>query len=153
MPLLEALESSALARLIIGSTWGFPIAEVSHLCFITVVFGAMVLMDLRLLGLMKAYPIAIVMPMLLRGVWFAFAGATVTGCLLFITMATRYVEDLAFVIKMALLLLAGINALFMHNIAMKHLSTDVIHAQGTQAHGKTPLLVRCSALLSPIALG
>lgn len=143
MSLLQSIESSSLAHLIIGTTWGFPIAEVSHLCFITVVFGSMVLMDLRLLDFMKAYPIALLMNLLLRSVWIAFVGATITGALLFTTMATSYVRDLAFIVKMVLLLLAALNALFMHQVAMKRM---VLHDAAEPK--TTPLVVRVSASVS-----
>ena len=140
MAFLEAIESSALAQLIIGSIWGFPIAEVAHLCFITVVFGSMVLMDLRLLGFMKAYPVAMLMDLLLKSVWMSFIGATITGALLFTTMASSYVRDLAFIVKMILLLLAACNALFMHQVAIKRMAF-----QSEQGMTTTPLIVKISA--------
>ncbi len=57
----------------------------SHVLCITLVFGSILVVDLRLLGLLdRSRPVTRVSDEMLRLTWIAFAGAVVTGVLYFI---------------------------------------------------------------------
>jgi Family of unknown function (DUF6644) len=110
--LLESLEHSALAVSIAESSWAFPIIETIHVIALTLAIGTVLIMDLRLLGLASAKQRYTALKRdVLPWTWWAFGGAVVSGCLMFITQATKYYENEAFRIKLFLLLLAGINML------------------------------------------
>jgi hypothetical protein len=109
---LESLEHSALAVSIAESKWAFPIIETIHVIALTLMIGTVLIMDLRLLGLASVKQRYTALKRdVLPWTWWAFGGAVVSGCLMFITQATKYYENEAFRIKLFLLLLAGINML------------------------------------------
>jgi hypothetical protein len=93
-----------------GSLKALPIIESIHVMAIVTVFGTILLIDLRLLGLYDTNrPFTRVFGDVLHWTWIAFAVAVVTGVLLFIPNAPRYVVNTAFGLKMALLVCAGLN--------------------------------------------
>jgi hypothetical protein len=142
MDILTFLEESWPARLAQDSLWGFPILEICHLSGLTVVFGGMVMLDLRLLGLRKSWSAIQIQKWILPYVLGGFVIAFLSGFYLFIYQANKLAHDEAFLVKMLLLLpLAGLNALFMHFVAQKNMQAwdrDVL----------PPLIVRASALVS-----
>jgi hypothetical protein len=118
--LLGSLERSTLAVAIAESNWAFPIIETIHVIALALTIGTVLIMDLRLLGLASAKQryTALKRDVLPR-TWWAFGGAVVSGCLMFITQATEYFENEAFRIKLFLLLLAGINMLVFELIIVR----------------------------------
>ena len=70
----------------------------------------MLVIDLRLLGLASSRrPFTAVATDVFRWTWFAFALAVATGALMFVTNATSYYVNTYFRVKMAMLVLAGVN--------------------------------------------
>ena len=141
MSFFEALENTWPGQAVQVWPWGFPILEIVHLCGLTVVFGGMVLLDFRMMGLGRSWSVMTLERYILRFVWAGFALAAFAGVWLFIYEATTLVRDTPFLIKMVLIPLAGLNALFMHFVAMK----DV---EAWDRNAAPPLLVRLSAGLS-----
>ncbi|MGE0592134.1 MAG: hypothetical protein AB7G23_12215 [Vicinamibacterales bacterium] len=93
------------------AVWLWPLSETLHFIGLTLLIGATGLLDLRLLGFMKAVPIATIrqfMPLALIG----FAINLVTGTLFFLTFPPQYAVSWAWWGKMAFLLVAGLNAMF-----------------------------------------
>lgn len=112
---LQSLEQTRLATGIRDSLYLFPFLEALHVMALSVVFGTITIVDLRLLGLASTRrPFSRMSPDLLRITWGAFAVAAVTGALMFMTNARVYAHNTAFCVKMGLLVLAGINMVFFH---------------------------------------
>jgi len=87
-----------------------PIVEAAHVLCITLVFGTILVVDLRLLGLFdRTRTVTRTAHEMLRVTWAAFAGAVVTGALYFTANATTYWFNTAFRFKMLAILAAGIN--------------------------------------------
>lgn len=108
--LLGSLEALSLATSIRQSLYLFPLVEAVHVIGLTMVFGTILIIDLRLLGLASSRrPFTAVAADVLRWTWAAFALTAVTGVLMFITNAGSYYVNPYFRAKMALLILAGIN--------------------------------------------
>lgn len=81
----------------------------------TLVFGAILTVDLRLLGLAgRRYRVSRMVEELVPWSAGAFVVSVMTGLGLFITRADWYADNRAFHIKLALLLLAGINVAIFH---------------------------------------
>jgi hypothetical protein len=117
------LEGTALATFIAGSWWAFPTIESLHVVAITLVVGSIAVADLRLLGLAwKSRPVTDVLHDVLPMTWIAFAVALTCGSLLFISQATKYIDNSALRIKMLLMLLAGINMLAFELITFRGVS-------------------------------
>src|SRR6058998_1965705 len=110
--LLALLESSRLATAIRDSLYLFPIIESLHVLGLTLVFGTMVIIDLRLLGMASIRrPFTLLTSDILKWTWAAFVWTATTGTLMFITNANVYYHNFFFRTKMVLLALAGINML------------------------------------------
>jgi len=139
--ILHTLQESWPAQIVAGWPWWFPILEITHLTGLTIVFGGMVILDVRLLGAGRSWSVIALERYVLRFVWAGFAIAAFSGGWLFLYEAVKLAGDGPFLIKMALIPLAGLNALFMHYVAMRD-----VEAWDTNA--MPPLKVRFSAGLS-----
>jgi formate-dependent nitrite reductase membrane component NrfD len=107
----EWLQSTPLA-VAVGENW-FPWVESTHVVFLAAVFGTIITVDTRLLGLASRHlRVTYLAEKMLPWTWLAFAGAALTGTLMFIANATTYSANKPFLIKMVLLVLAGLNMLY-----------------------------------------
>jgi len=112
IPLLDALKNSGLASAIRNSLYFFPFLEATHVIALTLVFGTIMIVDLRILGVASTgRPYSRVTSDMLKFTWAAFALALVTGSLMFITNARVYFDNTFFRFKFALMALAGLNML------------------------------------------
>src|SRR5471032_888392 len=107
---LASLEGLSFAGRIRDSLYLFPFIESLHVLGLTIVFGTIAILDLRLLGIASIKrPVSRVAADVLPWAWAAFALTAVTGALMFITNAGVYYHNLYFRMKMAMLVLAGLN--------------------------------------------
>ncbi len=120
MDILHALQETWPAKLVGGWPWWFPILEITHLTGLTVLFGGMVALDVRLMGFGRRWSVIMLERYILRFVWSGFAIAAFSGGWLFLYEAVKLAGDGPFLIKMTLIPLAGLNALFMHFVAMRN---------------------------------
>jgi hypothetical protein len=110
--LLKSIEASALATKIRDSLFLFPLIESTHVFGLALVFGTIVVIDLRLLGIASSKrPFRRVASDIFKWTWAAFALTAFTGTLMFTTNARVYYHNVFFRTKMLLLLLTGINML------------------------------------------
>lgn len=120
--LLKWAENTPLAAAIRQSLWLYPALEIVHIVGITIVVGAAVMFDLRLLGFSKKLPVRSLGEHLLtfskRGLFLVIP----SGILLFITDAETLGYDPVFWAKMLLLLIAGLNALAFHRFIIQRSS-------------------------------
>lgn len=115
----SAISDSPWAQEIAGS-WMFPFFETLHVFALIAVLGTIAIVDWRLLGFAdRRYSLVTLSRQALPWTWAGFALAVVTGALLFVGQAGEYITNPAFLIKMALLVLAGLNMLAFHFIAWK----------------------------------
>ena len=109
--ILLRIETSALGQLMRDSVWLFPMAEVLHFMGLSLLIGSLLVVDFRLLGFCRSFPVSAVyrfLPLALAG----FSINLVTGILFFFSDPFRYYPNIAFRIKMLLIILAGLNALY-----------------------------------------
>lgn len=115
LELCEWLEMLSIGVWIRESLWGFPIFVAIHILGLMVSVGMLVWFDFRLLGLsMQRCPVSEVyrrlFPWMIGGMIVMF----VSGGCLFVAFATKAYGNLYFQIKMASILLAGVNAFVFH---------------------------------------
>jgi hypothetical protein len=121
---LKSLEDSGLANSLRGSLYYFPFLESVHVMALGVVFGTILVVDLRALGIASTHrPFTRMSTELLRITWGAFAISALTGSMMFITNARVYAHNTPFQVKMALLALAGINMAAFHLTAGRSVAT------------------------------
>jgi hypothetical protein len=108
--LLGALASSSVGAWMNTTSGAFATVEALHVIAIVTVFGTILVVDLRLLGLPTTVRrFTEVAGETLGWTWAAFGLAAVTGALLFATNPIFYFGNFEFRTKMVLMLLAGIN--------------------------------------------
>jgi hypothetical protein len=140
--LYQWLEATAPATAIRESELLFPLIESTHVVAITLVFGTIAIVDLRLLCLASLESrVSRLTAGLLPWTWAAFAVAALTGSLLFTSNATAYGHNFYFVSKLVLMLAAGINMAVFHLVGMRDLDR-------WDALPRTPLGARLAGALS-----
>ncbi len=106
------LNDTPVAAFIQESDWAFQALETLHVIALTLVVGTIAIVDLRLMGLASiGRPVADVARDCLKWTWGAFAVALVTGSLLFVSNAPKYLAAFPFRMKLLFLFLAGVNML------------------------------------------
>lgn len=114
----EWLQNSTIGVLV-GEVW-FPWVESAHVVFVAAVVGSILTVDARLLGLaLPNLRISQISKQLLPLTWVGFAGAAITGGMLFSANATGYIHNTPFLIKMWLLLALGLNMLYFHVVTYR----------------------------------
>jgi hypothetical protein len=115
LQLCEWLESTAVATLIRESAYGFPIVVAFHIMGLTLSVGMLLWFDLRLLGLaMLGTRVSDLYRRLAPYIVFGFVTMFVSGLLLFTGFAVAAYGNLFFRIKIAAMVIAGVNALVFH---------------------------------------
>ena len=111
-----ATANPPLARVIgdgmVNLKWGWPASETVHFIGLSLLFGVVLLVDLRMLGFLKGIPYS-TLHRLLPWAVLGFGVNVVTGILFFIGAPPDfYVNNPVFIWKLALILVAGANALY-----------------------------------------
>jgi len=110
---LQALEHNPIGELV-RESW-FPYLEGTHVLALSLSVGTVMWFDLRLLGAtMRSRSVSEVFQSLKGWMFAGFSVMFVTGTLLFAAHATKAYASRSFRVKLALLLLAGINMLVFH---------------------------------------
>lgn len=111
----EWVSSTGFSIALRKSIWAFPIVESLHVLGIVLLVGSVALLDLRLLGyIMKHEPVSKIAHGVSRWTWTGFVLMFVTGLLLSAAEAAENYFNLAFRIKLVLLILVGLNPLIFH---------------------------------------
>jgi uncharacterized membrane protein len=104
--------SGGIQALVTGVPWVWPAAETLHFIALCLIFGVLLAVNLRLLGLMRALPFAFFHRLLPWAV-LGFAVNLATGMLFFIGASDQYTENISFYWKVLFLLIAGADLLFL----------------------------------------
>jgi hypothetical protein len=136
-----ALEASTLARALRGSVWAYPLVNAGHLLGVALLIGAIVPLDLRILGMWPTVPLPPLWRVLTRMAVIGLGLAGVCGALLFMTRAAAYVGEGLFVAKMIVVATGIVNALWLR-------AAVAARRPAWWAASRPPALVKGSALLS-----
>jgi hypothetical protein len=137
----ETLNQSGITLWLNAQLWGFPLAEIFHIVMTGGFFGGILMLDLRLLGIHRAVSLGTLQRHLMPCLWWLFLGVLLSGGLLFLFMPLEYSGNPAFLLKLSLIPLGGLNALFMQVVLMRDQYI-------WDSHNHVPLGVKLSALLS-----
>jgi hypothetical protein len=117
---IHSLEHSGIGDAIREDDLLFPLIESVHVLAICLVVGSIAVVDLRLLGLASVHrSVGRLTHAVLPITWGAFGLAVTTGSLLFISHASKYLENGFFVTKLLLIAAAGLNMALFHLIIGK----------------------------------
>lgn len=114
---LIALEASGPAELLRASRYAYPLINAAHILALATLFGSILALDLRLLGLFEAVPVAPLARVLPRVSAAGLALAIPTGLALFSVQPFDYLAHPVFPVKLALVALGAGNALVLQRIA------------------------------------
>jgi hypothetical protein len=106
-----AAERTALHTWVETSALLWPILEIVHFIGLSALLGSMLVIDLRLAGLFRHINIAATHK-LLPVAFIGFGLNLTSGTLFFFGNPTRYAANMGFILKMSLVLIAGLNALW-----------------------------------------
>lgn len=109
--ILTSIEASWLGVTIRDVAWFFPTLETLHFMGLCVLFGSLMVIDLRLLGIARFIPMGPAMSFVPISVG-AFLVNLCSGIGFFCADPFNYYPNTGFRIKMLVILLAGLNALW-----------------------------------------
>lgn len=126
------------------SLWVYPMLHFAHILSNTLMFGTIVFLDLRLIGVgLTRRKVSDVAEQLLPWTWVGWALMFVSGAFIFTSDPVRYYGSFFFRIKMLLMLLAGLNALVFH--------FTVYRSVGSWGDGRAPGRARMSGAVSLVS--
>ena len=104
--------SSAITQVAVYSRWAWPAAETVHFMGLSLSFGVLLAINLRLLGFLSRVPFADMHRLLPWGM-LGFVANLITGMFFFVGQPGQYVQSNPFYWKIAFLLIAGANFLYL----------------------------------------
>jgi hypothetical protein len=122
------------------SNWFFGFAEAVHFMGLCILFGSLIIVDVRLLGFLKQIP-ARTVTVFTRWAVIGFVLNAATGWVFFTATPAAYWGNPAFKLKMLLIVLAGLNAL-----AFTYLAHGRLVAVGP--NDDTPMVAKATAAMS-----
>ncbi len=103
------LQNRSFALAIAGSDWAYPFVQATHFTGLSLWVGTNVVVDLSLLGVGKKSSTSLQLSdALFMWNWIGFGIAVTGGFLLFSVSAETYLTNIAFVIKLGLLIPLGL---------------------------------------------
>lgn len=121
--IINWMQGTWINNMAVGYAWSWPALETLHFFGMCLLFGALIVMDLRLIGWEKAaavvdtdklYPIALA----------GFGINLLTGIIFLFGDPNRYFINISFQIKMGLVFLAGLNFLY-YKFKVEHMLASV----------------------------
>ena len=110
------LENSALGHLMRDTgLWTYAAVNLTHILGVATLFGSILVLDLRLLGVWKQVPLSALSGPAVTLASVGLAVAAITGPGLLATKATEYVGNLFLYIKFPAIALGLLNVLIVHN--------------------------------------
>ncbi len=94
--------------------WAYPALEVLHILGIALLFGSLVLFELRVWGRAAALPVRPLARLALSVTLVGFALAAVSGGVMLLSQWAELIGNRALIAKLVLLVLAGVNAAWFH---------------------------------------
>jgi hypothetical protein len=122
-----------------ANAWLYPLVEIVHIVGFTVLVGAVAMFDFRVLGLGRELPVRALARYLLPWSVGSMAAVLPSGLLLFAAEAPDLAANRVFLLKLVMIVAAGLNALAFHAGPYR----AAAHWQG-----RAPPLARLHAVLS-----
>ena len=142
---IGALEASGLGRAMRQWLWLYPAVETVHIVGIGLLFGSIAILDLRLLGFSRTISVKRLASHVLPWTAAAFLLIVPSGLMMFTAHASEFIASPVFVLKMCLILAAGLNAAIFH--AVVYPSVEVWDSEAMRKLGPPPS-ARTSAAVS-----
>lgn len=139
------LSAAPFAVWLRASAWAYPVCEILHLAGMALLFGSIVVVDLRLAGFGRQLPVTLLLRHALPASLVGFVVIVVSGVLLFVAHADELIANRAFLIKLGLIVLGLANAAWFHAGPYRSLHAG---QGGWETLRAPPPLARACAVLS-----
>jgi hypothetical protein len=129
---LAWLQSSALGMFMRGSgPWTYPVVNVIHVLGVATLFGAVLILDLRLLGVWRRAALAAITTVAAPLAMAGFALAAASGVCLLAANALEYEDNPVLLVKFTAIGLGFINAVVLRCTAawQAHTTRDLSHSE------------------------
>ena len=126
------LQSSALGMFMRGSgPWTYPVVNVIHVLGVATLFGAVLLLDLRLLGVWHRAPLAAITTVAAPLAMAGFALAAASGVCLLAANALEYQDNPVLLVKFSAIGLGLVNAVVLRRTGawQAHTTRDLSHSE------------------------
>jgi hypothetical protein len=153
---LGALEASGLGQAMRQWLWLYPSVETVHIVGIGLLFGSIAVLDLRLLGVGRHLGVRALSRHVLPWTLASFALIVPSGVMMFTAHATDFIQSEVFVLKMGLILAAGVNAALFHTITFRTADvwdTDEMRKLGPPPSARAAGAISLLLWISVIACG
>ena len=114
-----AIEASSLGQAMRQWLWLYPGVEIVHITGIALLFGSIAVLDLRLLGFSRTLSVKKLARHVLPWTAASFILIVPSGLMMFTAHASEFIQSGVFVLKMCLILAAGLNAALFHAITFR----------------------------------
>jgi len=112
--MFEWLETTAPAIWVGESLWGYPIMLGCHVVGLATAVGIFMMRDLRLIGFLEGISYESLDSLRNLG-WTGFVINAISGCFLFTSQATVFIDSTPFLLKISMIFLAAILAAVIQN--------------------------------------
>ena len=131
----DTLNATILSSLVMDNAFVFPALEMMHFLGLCLLFGSLLIVDLRIIGFAKAIAIKHV-DVFIRFALIGFGINFISGLLFVVGDSDRYLINIGFWAKIGVILLAGLNTLYFVQRIKPQINAGVNSADLTQgAHG------------------
>lgn len=118
LELMAWLESSALAEFLRGlGIWTYGLLNLAHIIGISSLFGAVLLLDLKLLGLWPSIPVASLIRPTVPVAALGFVLAAVSGIMMLSFNTTEYHGNPFFYVKLPVIVIGLVNVAIIQRLA------------------------------------
>lgn len=138
---MHVVEATGLGRFMREALWAYPVVESVHIVGLALLFGSIAVVDLRLLGAGRRIPAAALVGYAVPWSLLGFVIAACSGLMMFTAHASEFLSQPVFLLKMTLILLAGVNAALLRVGVLQR-------ASAWSADAVPPARVRIAAALS-----
>jgi len=108
----EDFMAAKISDVMVNSPWAWPASETVHFLGLSLSFGVLLAINLRILGAMKQIPFADVHRLLPWGL-LGFGANLITGMLFWVAQPRQYIDSAPFYWKIVFLTIAGANFLYL----------------------------------------
>lgn len=134
------LEATKLSWFVNNTAWVWATCETLHFIGMALLIGCVGMLDLRMLGVGKRLPARPLHRLIPYGIA-GFVINMVTGVMFFVGIPRQYMYNTAFIAKMALIVIAGVNVLVFYTTVYRA-------AEGLGPGDDAPLKAKVAAAVS-----
>jgi hypothetical protein len=143
--------AAKISNVMVNSPWAWPASETVHFLGLSLSFGVLLAVNLRILGAMKRVPFAEVHRLLPWGM-LGFGANLITGMLFFVGQPKQYLDSAPFYWKIVFLMIAGANFLYL-TVFRKAWAADAPGAWTASGTDKAMAFVSMFAWLAALYCG